>query len=47
VSTGNLPTANGCLNSVGILQLDANDQVDMRATTGNCTVVVWTYGYVT
>ncbi len=47
MSTGNLPTANGYLNGAGILQLDANGLVDVRTTTGNCTVTIWTYGYVT
>ncbi len=47
MSTGNLQTANGYLNGAGILQLDANGQADVRATTGNCTVTIWTYGYVT
>lgn len=46
ISIGNLPAANAYLNGVGILQLDANGQIDIRATTGNCTVTVWTYGYV-
>ncbi len=27
-------------NGAGILQLDANGQVDVRATTGNCTVTI-------
>ena len=27
-------------NGAGILQLDANGQVDVRATTGNCTVAI-------
>jgi len=47
MSTGNLQTANGYLNGAGILQLDANGQVDVRTTTGNCVVMIWTYGYVT
>ena len=34
-------------NGAGILQLDANGQVDVRATTGNCTVTIWTYSYTT
>jgi hypothetical protein len=45
-STGNLPTANSYINSVGILLLNANGPVDVRTTTGNCTVTIWTYGYV-
>ena len=40
MSTGNLQTANGYLNSAGLLQLDANGQVDVRATTGNCMVTI-------
>jgi hypothetical protein len=45
--TGNLLTANSYTNGTGILQLDANGPVDVRTTTGNCTVTIWTYGYVT
>jgi hypothetical protein len=47
MSIGNLLKANSYINGAGILQLDANGPVDVRATTGNCTVTIWTYGYVT
>ena len=43
-STGNLLTANSYIKGAGILQLDANSPVDVRTTTGNCTVTIWTYG---
>jgi len=43
---GNLPTANSYLNGAGMPQLDANGPVDVRTTTGNCTVTIWTYDYV-
>ena len=46
MSIGNLPTANGHFNGVGILQLDANGQADVCAITDNCTMTIWTYGYV-
>jgi hypothetical protein len=45
--TGNLPTANSYINGAGIPQIDANGPVDVRTTTGNCPVTIWTYGYIT
>ena len=43
---GNLPAANGFLNGNGVIPLDASGQIDIFAATGNCTVWLYTYGYV-
>ena len=45
-SIGNLPTANGTLNSSGTLQVDAAGRIDVKANNGTCTVTLYTYGYV-
>jgi len=43
---GNLYAANGFVNESGIVQLDANGKVDVKANTGNCTVTFSIYGYI-
>ncbi len=43
---GNLASANGFVNGGGLLQLDANGQIDVRANGGSCTVSLYTHGYV-
>jgi hypothetical protein len=45
-SIGNLPASNAYLNGNGILQLDENGEIDIQANTGNCTVTLYTHGYV-
>jgi hypothetical protein len=45
-SIGNLAIANGFLNGMGLVQLDANARIDIKANTGNCTVTLYTHGYV-
>lgn len=45
-SIGNLALASGTLNGNGLLPLDANGRVDIKANTGTCTVTLYTYGYV-
>lgn len=45
-SIGNLPTANGTLNSSGMLQVDAAGRIDIKANNGTCTVTLYTHGYV-
>jgi hypothetical protein len=42
---GNLSVANGYLDGVGIVQVDASGQVDIKASGGACTVTLYTYGY--
>lgn len=43
---GNLPAASATHRAVGIVPLGASNQIDIKANTGNCTVTLWTYGYV-
>lgn len=43
---GNLPAAGATSRGNGILQLDTNGQVDIQANNGNCTVTLFTYGYI-
>jgi hypothetical protein len=43
---GGLYAANQTLWATAILPVDVNGQVDVFAAGGNCTVTVWTYGYV-
>lgn len=43
---GNLYAANQNIWANGIIPVDVNGQVDVSAVGGNCTVTVWTYGYV-
>ncbi len=43
---GNLAVANGYLDGTGIVQMDSNGQIDVKANGGNCTVTLYTYGYV-
>jgi hypothetical protein len=45
-SIGNLAIANGFLNGTGLLPLDSNGLVDIKANTATCTVTLYTYGYV-
>jgi hypothetical protein len=45
-SIGNLPVANGFLNDDGLLALDSAGKIDIKANVGNCTVTLYTSGYV-
>lgn len=45
-SIGNLAIANGFLDGMGLVQLDANGRIDIKANTGTCTVTLYTHGYV-
>jgi hypothetical protein len=45
-SAGNIQVASNFYYGVGVLQVDANGQIDIKANVGNCTVWLWTYGYV-
>ena len=42
---GNTPIANNSLAGTGLLPLDANGKIDIKANTGTCTVNLYTYGY--
>lgn len=43
---GNTSVASQNVGGNAILPVDANGQVDVKANTGNCTVTMYTYGYV-
>lgn len=46
VTLGNIQIANAFVNGGGLLQLDGNGQIDIKANTGNCTVSLYTHGYI-
>lgn len=45
-TVGNIQVANATINGCGVLQLDSNGQIDIKANNGNCTVTLYTHGYV-
>ncbi len=45
-AVGNIQVANQYCNGGGLLQLDASGQIDIKAQNGNCTVSLYTHGYV-
>ncbi len=45
-SIGNIQVANQYANADGVLQVDANGQIDVKPTGGNVTFTLYTYGYV-
>ena len=46
VTIGNLAAANGFMNDTGLLSVDANGAIDIRAEGGTCVVTLYTYGYI-
>jgi len=46
VTIGNLAVANGYMNDTGLLSLDANGNIDIKANGGTCVVTLYTYGYI-
>jgi hypothetical protein len=42
---GNTPVANNMLEGTGLLPVDATGKIDIKASTGTCTVTLYTYGY--
>ncbi len=46
VTLGNIQVANAYVNGGGLLQLDGNGQIDIKANMGNCTVSLYTHGYI-
>ena len=46
VTLGNIQVANAYVNGGGLVQLDGNGQIDIKANTGNCTVSLYTHGYI-
>jgi hypothetical protein len=45
-TVGNIQVANAFVNGGGILQLDSSGKIDIKANTGNCTVTLYTHGYI-
>jgi hypothetical protein len=45
-SIGNIQVANASVNGCGTLQLDSSGKIDIKANTGNCTVTLYTHGYI-
>ena len=45
-TVGEVARANGFAFGNGIVQLNASGQIDIQANGGNCTVTLYTYGYV-
>jgi hypothetical protein len=45
-SAGNIQVASSFVYAGGILQVDSNGKIDIKANVGNCTVWLTTYGYV-
>lgn len=43
---GNITVANSTLDGMGLLPVDANGKIDVKANGGTCTVTLYTYGYV-
>jgi hypothetical protein len=43
---GNLAVANGYVDGTGIVAVDSNGSIDIKANGGSCTVTLYTYGYV-
>lgn len=43
---GPLPNAGGTVNAMGLLQVDANGMVDVKASGGTCTFSLYTHGFV-
>ncbi len=43
---GNIQVANQTANGDGLAQLDTSGKLDIKANTGNCTVTLYTHGYV-
>lgn len=46
VTLGNIQVANAYINGGGLVQLDSNGQIDIKANAGNCTVSLYTHGYI-
>lgn len=46
VTQGNIQVANAFINGGGLVQLDGNGQIDIKANMGNCTVSLYTHGYI-
>jgi len=45
-SFGNIQVANAYVNGNGVLQIDSSGKIDIKANGGNCTVTLYTHGYI-
>lgn len=45
-SLGNTAIANQTINGMGVLQVDSAGMIDIKANSGDCTVTLYTHGYV-
>ena len=45
-SCGNIEVASAYVNCTGLLQIDSQGRIDIRANTGACTVTLYTHGYI-
>ncbi|GCE07367.1 hypothetical protein [Dictyobacter aurantiacus] len=43
---GNTVSAGAAINGAGLLALDAQGRIDVKAQVGSCTLTLYTYGYV-
>ncbi|MBE3561064.1 MAG: hypothetical protein IMW89_17855 [Ktedonobacteraceae bacterium] len=43
---GNLPAGGATLSGSGLVQLDSSGRIDIKANGGNCTINLYTQGYV-
>ncbi len=46
MTLGNLYAANGFVNGSGVIPVDGNGKIDLKANGGNCVVTFSIYGYV-
>ncbi|GCF11212.1 hypothetical protein [Dictyobacter arantiisoli] len=46
ITLGNISTANATINGSGILPVDSSGRADIKALVGNCSLTLYTYGYV-
>lgn len=45
-SLGNTNTTGQTINGMGVLQVDGNGMIDIKANGGSCTVTLFTHGYI-
>jgi hypothetical protein len=45
-SLGNTTGTSQTINGMGVLQVDSNGMIDIKANGGDCTVTLYTHGYV-
>jgi hypothetical protein len=46
ITLGNLYAANGFINGNGIVPVDSNGKIDIKANVGDCTITFSIYGYI-